>query len=210
MGVGPRRTVGIVDYRAGNVRSIANAFDYLGCEVEIVTREADLGTVTHLVLPGVGAFGHCAQNLRASGLLPALAQWAMQAKRPLLGICVGMQLLADASEELGEHAGLGWIPGRVRRLPAAERGVRLPHVGWNTVRFVARTAGFDAGESEDFYFDHTYGFFGSDPAHVAAECTHGATFAAVVHRDNIVAAQFHPEKSQEAGLRFLRGFLSGT
>lgn len=208
MSVARRRAVGIVDYRAGNVRSIANAFDHLGCDVEIVTREADLAAVTHLVLPGVGAFGHCAENLRASGLLPGITHWALQAKRPLLGICVGMQLLADAGEELGEHAGLGWIRGRVRRLPADAGSVRLPHVGWNTVRFVAAAAGYAAGESEDFYFDHSYGFFCSDAADVAAECTHGATFAAVVRHENIVATQFHPEKSQEAGLRFLAGFLA--
>lgn len=205
-----RRRVGIIDYRAGNVRSIANAFDHLGCEVEIVTREVDLAAVTHLVLPGVGAFGHCAQNLHSCGLVSSLARWALEEKRPLLGICVGMQLLADASEELGEHAGLGWIHGRVRRLPAAEHGLRLPHVGWSTVRFVATADGFVAGDSEDFYFDHSYGFFCNDPGDVVAECTHGATFAAVVRRENILAAQFHPEKSQEAGLRFLRGFLSCT
>lgn len=209
MGVAPRRSVGIVDYRAGNVRSIANAFDHLGCDVEIVRRETDLGAVTHLVLPSVGAFGHCADNLRASGLLPAITRWTRQEMRPLLGICVGMQLLADVGEELGEHRGLGWIHGRVRRLPA-EPGVRLPHVGWNTVRFVAAAAGFAAGESEGFYFDHTYGFFCSDPADVAAKCTHGATFAAAVRHENILAAQFHPEKSQEAGLRFLGGFLAST
>lgn len=209
MSVAPRRTVGIVDYRAGNVRSIANAFDHLGCDVEIVRRDADLAAVTHLVLPGVGAFGHCAENLRASGLLPALTRWTLAQRRPLLGICVGMQLLADAGEELGEHAGLGWIPGRVRRLPAGP-GVRLPHVGWNTVRFVTAAAGFAAGDCEDFYFDHTYGFFCSDAADVAAECAHGATFAAAVRHENILAAQFHPEKSQEAGLRFLAGFLAAT
>jgi len=209
MGVAPCRVVGIVDYRAGNVRSIANAFDHLGCDVEIVTRDADLGPVTHLVLPGVGAFGHCAENLRASGLLHSIAHWALEAKRPLLGICVGMQLLAETGEELGEHEGLGWIRGRVRRLPVAE-GVRLPHVGWNTVRFVKAVAGYAAGQTEDFYFDHTYGFFCDDPADVAAECTHGATFAAAVRHANILAVQFHPEKSQEAGLRFLAGFLAST
>ncbi|MCX8003945.1 MAG: imidazole glycerol phosphate synthase subunit HisH [Burkholderiaceae bacterium] len=210
MGIGSRWTVGIVDYRAGNVRSIANAFHHLGCEVEIVTREADLAAVTHLVLPGVGAFGHCAENLTASGLLPAITRWALRDQRPLLGICVGMQLLADVGEEMGEHAGLGWIEGRVRRLPASEPGVRLPHVGWNTVCFVAPAAGFEAGQREDFYFDHSYGFFCSQPADVVAECTHGATFAAIVRRGNILATQFHPEKSQEAGLRFLNAFLAST
>lgn len=202
-----RRSVGIVNYRAGNLRSIGNAFDHLGCDVATITQESDLSGVTHLVLPGVGAFGHCADNLRASGLIPAISAWAFEQRRPLLGICVGMQLLADAGEELGEHAGLGWIHGRVRRLKAGG-AERLPHVGWNSVNFVTAVAGFAPGEADDFYFDHTYGFFCSDAAAVAAECTHGETFAAVVRSQNIVAAQFHPEKSQDAGLRFLSGFLS--
>ena len=204
----PRRSVGIVDYRAGNLRSIANAFDHLGSDVTTVTRVEDMGPLSHLVLPGVGAFGHCAENLRASGLVQAIAEWAFDRRRPVLGICVGMQLLADAGEEFGYHAGLGWIPGRVRRLHSQNLNARLPHVGWNTVRFVAPVAGYAVDEADDFYFDHSFGFFCDDPGHTAAECTHGEKFAAVVRRDNLLASQFHPEKSQDAGLRFLAGFLA--
>lgn len=199
--------VGIVDYRAGNVRSIANAFEFLGADVIAVRSAREMDVCSHLVLPGVGAFGHCADNLRASGLLPALNDSVRGRGVPMLGICVGMQLLADVGEELGEHAGLGWIPGRVRRLSVTGGRGRLPHVGWNTVHFEAAAAGFAAGDLDDFYFDHSFGFFCAQPADRVASCTHGEAFAAVVRHANVLATQFHPEKSQQAGLRFLEGFL---
>jgi glutamine amidotransferase len=200
--------VGIVDYRAGNVRSVANALEHAGAQVTTVTTPGDFGGLTHLVLPGVGAFGYCADRLRASGLLPDLERWALVDGRPLLGICVGMQLFADFSEELGEQHGLGWGGGSVRRLHGDGRSIRVPHVGWNSVRFDEPFGEFGAGESADFYFDHSFAYQAPTLAHRVAACNHGDTFCAVIRRAKLVAAQFHPEKSQTAGMRFLSGFLA--
>jgi glutamine amidotransferase len=200
--------VGVIDYGAGNIRSIVNAIEHLGARAVAVTRASEAQSATHLLLPGVGAFGFCAERLRASGLLPSLEQWALVDGRPLLGICVGMQLFADDSEELGHHSGLGWGGGHVRRLQPRSAAARVPHVGWNTVRFVEPFGDFATGHEADFYFDHSYAY--QDPTHArtVASCDHGVTFSAVIRRGAMVAAQFHPEKSQAAGLRFLSGFLS--
>jgi glutamine amidotransferase len=202
--------VGIVDYQAGNIHSIQSAFEFLGARVLLVHAPGDLETLTHVVLPGVGAFGHCAEKLLATGLVPALERTMADAGTPLLGICVGMQLLADRGEEMGGHDGLGWIGGTVRPLTPAPPAIRVPHVGWNDVRFEEDFGPFSAGESADFYFDHSFAYH--DPVHGRAigRCDHGERFAAVVRKGNLVAAQFHPEKSQEAGLNFLRGFLALT
>lgn len=204
------RRVGIVDYQAGNVRSIENAFEHLGARVVHVRSPSDVEGLTHMLLPGVGAFGYCAGRLQASGLVPTLENWAIRDGRPMLGICVGMQLLADTGEELGMHAGLGWIGGTVRQIEAAAPAVRVPHVGWNEVTFGEPFGDFAIGDSADFYFDHSYAFH--DPVHgtTLGSCEHGTRFSAIVRRGNLIAAQFHPEKSQEDGLRFLRSFLRVT
>ncbi|MET0311560.1 MAG: imidazole glycerol phosphate synthase subunit HisH [Burkholderiaceae bacterium] len=199
--------VGIVDYQAGNIRSIVNAFEHQGARVVHVKAAADLDGLTHLVLPGVGAFGHCAAMLRESGLVPAAADWALAQRRPTLGICVGMQLLADSSDEMGLHEGLGWIGGEVRRLQSSGPQVRIPHVGWNTARFTRAFGSFRAGEGADFYFDHSFAYRQPRLGEPLATCHHGEDFCAAVAHGNIVAAQFHPEKSQAAGARFLRAFL---
>lgn len=201
------RLVGIVDYQAGNIRSIESAFEYLGARVTHIERAADLAPVTHVLLPGVGAFGHCADKLLATGLVPHL-EAALSAGRPMLGICVGMQLLSDASEELGGHAGLGWIGGQVREIRPSRPGERVPHVGWNDVRFTEAFGDFAPGDSADFYFDHSFAYHDPRDGRAIGLCDHGGSFAAVIRRDNLVAAQFHPEKSQAAGLRFLTGFLA--
>ena len=198
--------VGLIDYQAGNIQSIGNAFEHLGARTSRVRQAADFESVTHLLLPGVGAFGFCAEKLRASGLTERLRRWAIDEKRPLLGICVGMQLMADIGEEMGEHAGLGWIGGRVQRMPSAPQ-IRVPHVGWNDVRFEQSFGDFAADQSADFYFDHSYAFHSPRHGEVVGICEHGYRFCALVRRENLVAAQFHPEKSQDAGLRFLAGFL---
>ncbi len=199
--------VGVVDYQAGNIRSIVNAIEHLGAAAMPVSDAADLARATHLLLPGVGAFGYCADRLRASGLQPALERWLLQEHRPMLGICVGMQLLADWSEELGHWQGLGWGGGTVRRLRPDPPFTRVPHVGWNTVNFDEDYGEFKRGEQADFYFDHSYAYQNHGPAHRLASCTHGQTFCAAIRRGPLVATQFHPEKSQTAGMRFLRSFL---
>jgi imidazole glycerol-phosphate synthase subunit HisH len=198
--------VGLVDYQAGNLWSIENAFAHLGADVKRITDPSDLSGCSHLVLPGVGAFGFCARSLADSGLLPAVHGWAIEERRPMLGLCVGMQLLADRSDESPDAAGLGWVGGEVRALPVGD-GVRVPHAGWNTVVFETDTCGFRAGDEAEFYFDHSFALPEPQEGRRAAYCDHGMRFSAIVEHGNILATQFHPEKSQSAGLRLLAGFL---
>ena len=200
------RLVGIVDYRAGNIHSIENAFYHLGARVTLIRSEAEIAPVTHLILPGVGAFGHCAEKLAATGLIETLRKAAFEEKKPLLGICVGMQLLADRGEE-GDHDGLGWIGGAVTALQATSPEIRIPHVGWNDVRFEEDFGSFKAGDAPDFYFDHSFAYRDPRLGRAIGSCDHGGRFTAILRNDNIVAAQFHPEKSQTSGMRFLTGFL---
>jgi imidazole glycerol-phosphate synthase subunit HisH len=198
--------VGIVEYQAGNTQSIQNAFMHLGARTVRVHAAADLTGCSHLVLPGVGAFGFCAEQLHASGLLASLSRWALDERRPLLGICVGMQLLASSSEESAGVPGLGWVGGVVRRIAPAG-SIRVPHVGWNTVEIEGELGEFPAGSRADFYFDHSYAYHDAPPGATLGRCLHGTSFSAIVRSGNITAAQFHPEKSQSVGLRFLRAFL---
>ena len=204
---GSNRVVGVVDYQAGNLQSIENAFTSVGARVVRVRGIADLAACTHLVLPGVGAFGFCAERLAASRLAEPLQRWAFEERRPMLGICVGMQLLGDDSEESVGAAGLGWIGGQIKRI-APSSGIRVPHVGWNSVRFEHHYGAFAAGEATDFYFDHSFAYHQPRLGHTVGYCTHGVRFSAVVRRENLVAVQFHPEKSQAAGLRLLTSFLA--
>lgn len=200
--------VGLIDYRAGNIRSIVNALECLDVRSRHIVSRADFDGVSHLLLPGVGAFGYCADRLRTSGLLPMVEEWVLDKKRPILGICVGMQLMADSSEELGHQQGLGWVGGCVKRLQKTASEIRIPHVGWNTIKFEEDFGEYHKGDSADFYFDHSYAYAIQANGQVVASCTYGTTFSAVIRRDNLIAAQFHPEKSQVAGMRFLRSFLA--
>ena len=202
-----RAVVGLVDYHVGNLRSIENALQHIGARVRRVCAGTDLDDCSHAILPGVGAFGFCAQRLAASGIMPTLEHWTLQQRRPLLGICVGMQLLGDSSEESQGVPGLGWIGGNIERLAVAQ-GVRVPHVGWNAVQFEYAYGTFAAGAQVDFYFDHSFAYGCPRSGSTAGFATHGARFSAIVQRDNITGVQFHPEKSQAAGLRFLAAFLT--
>lgn len=194
-------TIALIDYGAGNLHSVHNALIAAGARDVAVT--ADPETVRgadRVVLPGVGAFGACAAGLRAiDGMVDAMEECVLNGGAPFLGVCVGMQLLADTGEEMGTYRGLGWISGTVRHLPVGE--VRVPHMGWNDVVPVADHPLIVAGEA---YFLHSYAFEG---AHVLAVTEHGGPVTAAIGRDNIVGVQFHPEKSQQYGIAFLQRFL---
>lgn len=197
-------SVVLIDYGAGNLRSVAKALEAAGAGRVTVSSDArDVLATDRVVLPGVGAFGHCAASLRAvPGMVEALEETVRHRRRPFLGICVGMQLLADRGLEYGDHSGLGWIAGEVRRLEP-DAGLKVPQIGWNLVE--AHDPLFEAGYA---YFVHSYAFHADDRSDVAASVDYGGDVIAAVARDNIVGVQFHPEKSQAYGLDFLRHWLS--
>jgi glutamine amidotransferase len=200
--------IGIVNYGMGNLRSVANAFEHLGCRAEILAEPRDAGRADRIVLPGVGAFGDGIGNLRAGGWVPALEEEVLGRGKPFIGLCLGMQLLAGRGTEHGEWAGLGWVPGLVRRLAAADPSVRIPHIGWNTVEVAGREGLYRESQGEQvFYFVHSYVFYPDDPAIVSGYCTHGERFPASLEWKNIFATQYHPEKSQRCGLAVLQNFL---
>ena len=200
--------VAIINYGMGNLRSVMNALLALDCPVMIAHAPADLAEADKIVLPGVGAFGDGMQHLQSGGWLEALETEVRQKRKPFLGICLGMQLLGSKGYELGEHEGLDWIPGSVDRLTVEDPDLRIPHIGWNDVCFT-RTEGLYAGlgERQTFYFVHSYVLCPQDPRVISGLCTHGTPFAASLEWENIRATQFHPEKSQKAGIAVLRNFV---
>jgi glutamine amidotransferase len=198
-----RPPVALLDYGVGNLHSAAKALDRAGADVRLVPSVEDAAGAAALVVPGVGAYGACLAGLGRAGGADAVAAW-IKGGQPVLGICVGMQLLFEGSEEGPVRDGIGAIAGTVQRLP---RGVKVPHIGWNQVR-VRPDSHLLAGLPGDvrFYFVHSYAAAASDPA-VAAVCDYGMPFAAAVERDNLFGTQFHPEKSGAAGLALLANFV---
>lgn len=202
-------SVVILDYGAGNLRSVARAVSHAGHEATVTADPAALADAAAVILPGVGAAADTMANLRRANLEVPLHDY-IDSGRPFLGVCMGMQALFDVSEEGGEHPCLGVMPGRIVRFPG---GMTVPHMGWNTVDLVATTnarhpvfEGIEDGAF--FYFVHSYYPQPSDPAMVIAQTEYGdVTFASVVGRDNVIATQFHPEKSGRAGLRLYDNFL---
>ena len=203
------RKIGIVNYGMGNLRSVCNALSSLGASPFIAERPEDLPAAEAVILPGVGAFGDGMNNLRAAGWIEVLEQEVRQKGNPFLGICLGMQLLATTGTEHGTHPGLGWIPGVARRICPANPSLRLPHIGWNDVQPRRASKLFPAQDPQVFYFLHGYVLApeGQAGEAVTATCVYGEEFAATLEQDNILATQFHPEKSQQAGLSLLRRFL---
>jgi glutamine amidotransferase len=195
----------VLDYGSGNVRSVANLLEYLQVEHVVSNSESAIGHATHLVLPGVGAFGAAMDLIRRRIPLAAVQAAVHGEGKPFLGICVGMQVLAQSGEEFGTHQGLGWIPGSVRRF--RDHGLPIPHVGWNEVRAADTDALLGEHQSLDFYFLHSFLFEAADTASVVGTTTYGETFPSIVRRGNIVGVQFHPEKSQKAGMLLLGNFL---
>jgi len=195
-------SVALIDYGAGNLHSVHNALKAAGAADILVTADPDaVARADRIVLPGVGAFGACAAGLRGiDGMVEALEARVLGQGAPFLGVCVGMQLMATSGEELGSHAGLGWIPGRVRPLtPSAQ--VRVPHMGWNDVIPAVDHPLIESGEA---YFLHSFAFEGES---VLATTEHGGPVTAAIGRDNMAGVQFHPEKSQRYGLALLERFL---
>ena len=203
--MGRRSDIVVVDYGLGNTRSVLNAISRLGYTAELSAESDRLRAAKALVLPGVGAFAHGIDNLKRSGLRDLLEDLVVKEGRPLLGICLGMQMLAESSCENGEHKGLGWIPGTVKRLAAGSLAV--PHVGWNEVDNVTETCLFERLQNRsNFYFDHSYHLVCPEEF-VCGRSFYGDTFVAAVKCRNIYGVQFHPEKSQNAGLKLFRGFF---
>jgi len=196
----------IVDYGMGNIQSVLNAFAHLQCRAILSQAERDLEKADAIILPGVGAFGEAMSHLRELGLIKALNRNVLKRKKPFLGICLGMQLIGLDSTENGKYEGLGWIPGHVR-LIAVPGGWKLPHIGWNEIRITGETPLFESIQNDfNFYFVHSFQMECAD-RYVVARCNYGVEIAAAVQHENIFATQFHPEKSQENGLRLLRNFI---
>lgn len=199
-------TIALIDYGAGNLHSVHNALRQAGARDVAITADADIvARADRIVLPGVGAFRACRDALiTIPGMVDAMADAVTARGVPFLGVCVGMQLLADAGEEFGRHDGLGWIPGTVRRIEPSDPAAKVPHMGWNDVTLHGAPPLLETGEA---YFLHSYHFDAADPAHIAAVTDHGGPLVAAVARDTIIGCQFHPEKSQRYGLSFLSRFL---
>lgn len=206
--------VGIVDYGMGNLRSVGKALETLGFSVRVSGSAADLSRCRGIVLPGVGAFRDCMENLGRQGLIPFLKDVLLDG-RPFLGICLGLQVLFSESEEFGRHTGIGFLAGKVVRFPSGMAAdgtsgtapLKVPHMGWNRVEFTMdhpALRGVPSGSY--FYFVHSYYVRPDDPAVVACRTSYGVEFAAGVGKGSLLAVQFHPEKSQVAGLAVLANF----
>ncbi|WP_372730477.1 imidazole glycerol phosphate synthase subunit HisH [Novosphingobium sp.] len=202
-------TLALVDYGAGNLRSVANALKAAGAHGVVVTADPNvIRTADRIVLPGVGAFRHCIGALAGvSGLVEAMEERVLVGAAPFLGICVGMQLLADRGVEHGVTNGLGWIAGEVRVIEPADATIKVPHMGWNDVEPMRHHGGAELIEPGEAYFLHSYHFVPEEGASIAAMSDHGGGIVAAVARDNILGVQFHPEKSQAYGLALLARFL---
>lgn len=209
-------TVGVIDYGAGNLGSVMRALEALRAAPVLLTRTADLDHTDRLVLPGVGNFADCMQRLRDGGWIEPLRQVVLGAHRPLLGICVGMQMLADESSEGSNDAsgvsGLGFIPGRVEHLRALGCNQRVPHVGWNAVAPADVCDPLFEGipQDTDFYFVHSFAFRPAVAESVLATADYGVPVTAAVRHGQVWGTQFHPEKSSRAGFRVLQNFLAAT
>ena len=210
-------SVVLADYGVGNLLSVSRALERCGAEVTRSRAPAEIARAERLVVPGVGAFGACVETLRSFGLFEPLRSFA-ESGRPLLGICVGMQMLMDRGTEFGEHDGLGLIPGSVEAIPETDsdgRPHKIPHIGWNALTRPGAGESwasplFDpVAEGDEVYFVHSYTAVPSLPEHRLADCDYGGrTISAAVAKDNVMGCQFHPEKSGSLGLSILQRFLS--
>ncbi len=198
-------SIGVVDYGSGNLRSVCKALEASGASTLLVTDASLLADLDAVVVPGVGSFGDCAANLQAAGLRDPIREW-IQEGRPYLGICLGYQLLFESSEESPGVSGLGILPGKVIRF--SDAGLKVPHMGWNSLSDLKGPLFQGLPEDTAFYFVHSFFPVPADASLASSTCEYGGRFAASISRGALHATQFHPEKSQAAGLAVLRNFLS--
>ena len=201
--------IAVIDYGMGNLLSVFNGLQMVGADARICTAPQDLADAERIILPGVGAFPDCAKNLKTTGFWDALNHEVLEKKKPILGICLGMQVMAKRGSEVQPCEGLGWFDAEVVRMTPADAVLRVPQIGWNDVSFREGSPLFKGLKCPtDFYFVHSFFMKCANPEDVDATCDYGGAVTAAVRRDNIFATQFHPEKSQDYGLRVLENFLS--
>jgi len=195
--------IAIVDYGMGNLRSVQKAFQHVGAQAEILKTATEIQNATHIVLPGVGAFGDAMRNLKQADLIEPIKQ-AISDGRPFLGICLGLQLMFSESEEMGSHQGLDILPGSVRKFPEGER---VPQIGWNQVSIQKETPLLDGvPDGSYFYFVHSFYVDAKQPQDVVGMTDYGIDYVSIAGQGNAYGVQFHPEKSQDAGLKILQNF----
>lgn len=200
--------IAVIDYGLGNLYSVAGAIERLGYEACITDDPKEIRAAEKIVLPGVGAFGDGMKNLRNLGLVQLLAEQVQGERKPILGICLGLQLMANESSEFGHHRGLGWIDASVSLIPT-DGIYRLPHVGWNDLRQRRPSVLFEGVPADAlFYYVHSYHLHCADTTVIIGECEYGITITAAVEQGNVYGTQFHPEKSQQWGLKLLGNFLA--
>tara|TARA_Y100001935_G_scaffold58332_1_gene48832 strand:+ start:1020 stop:1661 length:642 start_codon:yes stop_codon:yes gene_type:complete len=207
--------VGIIDYGSGNIRSVFKSFEKAASlvsskvKIKVVNNCEELKELEKIVLPGVGAFADCMKGLKNKpGLLGAIKRKVLEDKKPFLGICVGMQLLANSSSEYGYTEGLSWIDGEVNSIKITQKNIKIPHMGWNSILFETDHPLLkNIKKDEDFYFVHSYKFNVKNNDFVLAKTNYGSDITAIVIKDNILGTQFHPEKSQIAGIQFIKNFI---
>lgn len=196
----------IIDYGMGNLRSVSKAINFLGYSTIITENANEIDSADAIILPGVGAFGQAMKNLSSLHIIPSLTENVIIKKKPFLGICLGMQLIALDSTEMGNNKGLGWLDAKVEAINADN--ITLPHVGWNDIKIVRQVPLFHKlNDKSNFYFDHTYHFI-CDESYVSSYTFYGINIVSSIQKDNIFATQFHPEKSQTLGLKLIRNFLN--
>ena len=206
-----KKNITILDYGSGNILSAMQSFsriiksNELDADICISGNPKSIKHTSHLVLPGQGAFETCINGLKSiPGMLEELSNYTLEQKKPFFGICVGMQLLANNSEENGNHAGLGWIEGTIRKLPS--KNLKMPHMGWNSIKVLNNNFKITPKEA-DYYFVHSYYFDCKHQENILAETNYGINFPSIVNKENIYGLQFHPEKSSDQGLDIIKSFI---
>jgi glutamine amidotransferase len=201
--------VAVINYGLGNLGSVRRSLEDIGADVFVANHPAAIYDANRIILPGVGAFTEGMEYLANAGWVTALNEVVLQQGKPLLGICLGMQMLATSGHEGGEAKGLGFIPGKVQRLDTIGCKLRIPHVGWNDVRYLKEDILFEGiPELSDFYFVHSYAFVPENPEHLTSVTSYDCDVTATVRNKNVFGCQFHPEKSSKAGRQLLKNFMS--